>query len=118
MSDFYTENDTRPDSHYRKILDLIPTGKKNAVKLSDLAESLGVDLIQMIRVIRHAQFDGNIIAVMDCGVFIPNTKGDLYDYVAHEMGRIAFDIEALNHAHKLLSGERLTMVYKSEDFDE
>ena len=47
MSDFYTENDTRPDSHYRKVLDLIPTGKKNAVKLSDLAESLGLDLIQI-----------------------------------------------------------------------
>lgn len=118
MCDFYIENDTRTDSPHKSLLELIPKGKRNAVSVEDLAEKMELSQKETIWKIRYAQIDENIIAVTDSGVFIPSSLGELREYIIFEMGRITFEIEALNNAHRLYNGERLTMVYKGEDYEE
>ena len=117
MSKKYITNDTRKDSQHRQLLDLIPEGEKNAIPLYELAHKLDVDLLQLLRMITHAQLEGNIIAVMDIGVFIPESENELYSYTNYEKARIQFEIEALNTSQNVLNGERLVLVYEGVDYE-
>lgn len=118
MKDKYITNDTRKDSIHRQLLDLIPEGFENAVSVTWLADKMKTSEKDVLGKIRHAQFDGNIIAVLENGVCIPADESELYRCVGCEVADLQFRIEALNHAYKKLTGEQLILVYRSEDYEE
>ena len=118
MSNKYISNDTRLDSQHRQLLDLIPEGFENAVSVTWLADKMKTSEKEVLGKIRHAQFDGNIIAVIENGVCIPADESELYRFVGCEVADLQFKIEALNHAYKKLTGEQLILVYRSEDYEE
>ena len=118
MIKFPIINDTDPNSQFRNLLDLIPEGWRNAIPLYKLADKLNIDILSLLRLIKYARLEGNVIAVMDVGAFIPENESDLLLFTSYEEARLRFEIEALNTDIKHLDGEEVTIVPKGVDYEE
>lgn len=108
------ENDKRPNSPHRAILDHIPSGRMNAVTMRYLATVLGTDKRRIRLLIENARIDGNIIAGSNDGLFIPETDDELRDYINRSYSHIATSIKTLNPAIGL-TGRSIQMILWGDD---
>ena len=115
VSDTFITNDTRPESPYRQLLDLIPVGRENAIPIRDLASVMNLEPRQLYRQIEYARISGNIIAGTGDGLFVPDNWFDVEEYVNRSQARIMTSIETLNPSYKLLRNEKLLLVHIKED---
>lgn len=104
MNKIYIENETGKHSPHRKILDRIPLGEDNAVSMRDLARGLNETEREIRFRIQKARIDGNVIAGTDAGIFIPETEGELREYVNRTQSRIDTSVATLKPARELLGG--------------
>lgn len=114
MTTLSINNDTRPDSPHRTILDRIPSGRDNAVSMRYLASILGRDERQIRHMIENARIDGNIIAGTGAGIFIPETEAELREYVNRTYSHITTSVKTLNPAIKL-TGRSIVLLTEGDD---
>lgn len=86
---------------WKFLLDLIPSGERNAVSMHYLASILTVDEREVRRLIESARRDGLIIATCEEGYFIPETMSELMRYRNTHLKRINSAIRALSHAFEI-----------------
>lgn len=102
MNAIIIENDRRPGSPHRRILDRIPYGQDNAVSMRNLARGLGETEREIRLRIQKARIDGNVIAGTDAGIFIPETDDELREYVNRSQSRISTSVATLAPAVAML----------------
>ena len=88
---------------HAKILDLIPTGRGNAISMKDLARILEVDVRGVRQLVHNARNDGEVICGTESGYYQPATKEELRDYIALAQSRAFSCLRSLKAARKLLS---------------
>lgn len=84
------------------ILDLIHKGADNAVTMRYLSEMLGTDQRTVRHMIEQERISGIIIAGTNDGIFIPETRDELQEYVHRTQSRINTSIATLEPAVRLL----------------
>ena len=114
MTTLTINNDARPNSPHRTILDRIPSGRDNAVSMRYLASILETSERQIRSMIQNARIDGNIIAGTDAGIFVPETEDELREYVNRSYSHITTSIRTLNPAIKL-TGRSITLSTEGDD---
>lgn len=91
----------------REILDLIPSGHKNAVTTQYLATLLDTDRRHVRSMIENARINGKIIAGTNDGLFIPETEEELREYVSRSYSHIKGSVKSLNPAYKKIHGRKI-----------
>lgn len=89
-------------------MEILPHGKKNAVRMSDLAEQLGYSDTRSLRKDIHeynAEGKGLICSTSNSkygGYFVPSTREEIAEYIRFHEGRIKSASQSIHHAREIM----------------
>lgn len=72
----------------KNLIDIIPTGKVNAISRAELSIRTGLSLREVDRVVFEARKNGVVICSSGKGYFIPRTAAEALAYYAAQHSRI------------------------------
>ena len=82
---------------YKWLLDNIPIGRQQAIRMKLLADSCGVDVAGIKEIVLHARIDGCFIISGQHGYFLPETLNELQTYFRQRKTVIQTATKAIQH---------------------
>ena len=92
------------------VIEYIPTGKQNAIAMSELAKRSGISQREARKAVFKARCNGELICSVcngdkSSGYYRPNNASEIRPYIVMQEHRIASAKAALKSAEEFLEGE-------------
>lgn len=89
-------------SYFKYVYDLIPTGRRKAIRMSELATLLTTNERQTRKIVSDMRASGFLICGDQCGYYRPATSGELKVWYRLANARIETTVKGLRHAEEVL----------------